>query len=216
MGENYINLPNKIAFAFLFLISFAVHSQYYHGLDIGINTTSATLDIDGSSNSENAIGFSVGYMYERDLSNMMFIRLGVSYNRRSFKAESVSGVTLYNEKWSSDAIELPINIGHYLNFNQRNFQFFVDAGANIAYNNRATIKNDTETIYLDIGKDADIKRMAFGANASIGLLIKKRVKFRVNYYHGLSNMANTDGYNWKNKTFSIALNYFLKEKEIVY
>ena len=90
----------------------------------------------------------------------------------------------------------------------------MDAGINFGYNNRATIKNNEETIRLDIGSDADINRMTIGANAGVGLLIKKRVKVRLNYYNSLSNIINTEGNVWKNKTFGLSLNYFLREKQV--
>ena len=141
--------------------------------------------------------------------------MGLNFNRRSFKAIKRSGINTTNEKWGIDVIEVPVNLGYYLNFNRRNFQFFVDAGLNAGFNNRAITKNDTETVFLDIGGDADVKRLSFGANASAGLLIKKRVKFRLNYYHGLTNIANTDNDTWKNRTISVSINYFLREK-IVY
>lgn len=217
MGEICINWTKHTFFKLFFFISItATYSQYYHGVAIGINTTSATFDVFGSSNSGNTTGFHIGYMYERDLSDMLFLRLGVTFNRRAFEANTVRGVTLYKEKWNTDAVEIPINFGHYINFNQRKSQFFVDAGINIAYNNRASNTTKTETIYLDIGADGEIKRTAFGANASIGVLLKKRIKLRVNYYYGLSNMATTENYTWKNKTISIGVNYFLKERELVY
>jgi len=101
-----------------------------------------------------------------------------------------------------------------LNWNNRNFQFFIDAGINLGYNSRVTTTNDVETIRLDIGSDADVNRIAIGANAGIGLLIKKRVKVRLNYYNGLSNIINTEGDTWKNKTFGVSLNYFLREKQV--
>lgn len=206
--------PRKSIVILLFLIPFITYSQYYQGLDIGLNTTTAEFNIDGSVNSGRVTGFLIGYVYERDISDMVFLRLGLTFNRRAFNVNTIRGVTIYNEKYGSDAIEIPVNLGYYLNWNRRNFQFFVDAGFNIGYNNRAIVKKENETVALDIGKDADIKRTAFGANGSMGLLIKKRLKVRLNYYYGLSNMANTDNYIWKNRTLSISLNYFLREKEV--
>lgn len=213
MRRIFINIP-YCTFLLLLLVPFISYSQFYHGLDIGANTTSASFNIDGATNSGNATGFTIGYVFERDVSDVIFVRFGVSFNRRTFKVNTIRGITIYNEKWSSDAIEIPVNLGYYLNFNRRNFQFFIDAGFNIAYNNRAVTKNDNETIFLNIGKDADIKRTAYGANVSFGLLVKKRIKVRLNYYYGLSNISNTNGNTWKNRTIGISINYFLKEKEV--
>jgi len=204
---------------FFFLILFIAKSsyaQFYHGLEFGTNYNNADFIIGESVEPSGAVGFLFGYLAERDLSDNLFFRIGINYNKRQFEAINRRGINTTDEKWTVDVIEVPINLGYYLNRNQRNFQFFVDAGVNLGYNNRVAVKNDVETIRLDIGSDAEIKQIAIGANISTGLLIKKRVKIRLNYYHGLSNIVNNENDSWKNKTFSLSLNYFLKEREIVY
>ncbi|RPD96161.1 PorT family protein [Aureibaculum marinum] len=213
-GVINIQLLFRRSFLLLFFVSFYSYSQFYHGLDVGITMTNATFAVDRSNEPSSAIGFSVGYMAERELNDRIFVRVGVNFNRRSFKAVSRRGVYKTNENWGTDVVEVPLNLGYYLNYNRRNFQFFVDAGLNIGYHNRAITKNDTETIYLDIGKDADVKRLSFGSNIGAGLLVKKRVKLRLNYYHGLTNIMNTPNDTWKNSTFSVSINYFLREKEV--
>lgn len=214
MGEQSTNALFKTFFLFLFFISAGVYGQFYHGLDVGINSTQTEFMVGESVEPSRGTGFHVGYMFERELSDRVFLRLGLNFNRRAFKAIKRSGINTSNEKWAIDVIEVPVNLGYYINFNRRNFQFFVDAGFNAGFNNRAIFKNDTETVFLDIGGDADVKRLSFGANASVGLLIKKRVKFRVNYYHGLTNIVNTDNDTWKNRTIGVSVNYFLREKEV--
>lgn len=214
MGVLTKNLLNKGIFFFLFFISYISYSQFYHGLVAGANLTKAEFRINESAEPSGALGFNVGYLAERDLSENLYVRLGFEFNRREFKAISRRGINTTNEKWGIDNVEIPVNFGYYLNWNNRNFQFFVDAGINIGYNMRAIIENDEETIRLDIGSDADINRIAMGANVGAGLLIKKRIKVRLNYYNGLSNIINTEGNTWKNKTFGLSINYFLREKEV--
>ncbi len=214
-GVHSIKIIRKGLLLLLLSISYFSYSQFYHGLDVGINITNPTFSVAQSNEPSSATGFFVGYIAERELSDKVFVRLGLNFNRRSFKAISRRGVYTTNEQWGIDVIEIPINLGYNLNFNRRNFQFFIDAGINTGFNNRAISKNDNETIFLDIGGDADIKRLSFGANAGLGLLIKSRVKVRLNYYHGLTNIMNTDSDTWKNKTFGLSVNYFLRDK-IVY
>ena len=214
MGEQTKNLLNKGIFFFLFFVSYISYSQFYHGLVVGTNLTNADFLVNESAEPSSALGFNVGYLAERDLSENLYIRLGFEFNRREFKAISRRGINTTNEKWGIDGLEIPINFGYYLNWNNRNFQFFVDAGVNIGYNMRAIIENDEETIRLDIGSDTEINRTAIGANVGAGLLIKKRIKVRLNFYNGLSNIVNTEGNTWKNKTFGLAINYFLREKEV--
>ena len=208
------NLLNKGIFFLLFFLSNLSYSQFYHGIELGVNMTNADFVVNESAEPSNAVGFFLGYLAERDLTDNVYIRLGANFTRRQFNAISRRGINTSEEKWGIDAVEIPVNLGYYLNWNNRNFQFFIDAGINLGYNSRVTTTNDVETIRLDIGSDADVNRIAIGANAGIGLLIKKRVKVRLNYYNGLSNIINTEGDTWKNKTFGVSLNYFLREKQV--
>ena len=83
---------------------------------------------------------------------------------------------------------------------------------NLGYNSRAFTKTEDETIRLDIGGDSDISRITIGANAGAGLLIKRRIKVRLNYYTSLTDIVTNEEDTWKNKTFGLSLNYFFKEK----
>ena len=209
-------IKKGIFFFMILFITKSSYAQFYHGVEFGANYNNTDFIFGESVEPTGAVGFLLGYLAERDLSDNLFFRIGINYNKRQFEAINRRGINTTDEKWSVDVIEIPINLGYYLNRNQRNFQFFVDAGVNLGYNNRVAVKNDVESIRLDIGSDADIKQIAIGANISTGLLVKKRVKIRLNYYHGLSNIVNIENDSWKNKTFSLSLNYFLKEREIVY
>ncbi len=214
MGLSIINLIKKSFFILFLLVSHLSFSQFYHGLEVGVNMNNADFMINESAEPSSATGFFLGYVAERDLSDNLYVRLGFNFNRREFKAISRRGINTTKEKWGIDAIEIPINLGYYVNWNNKNFQIFVDAGINLGYNNRAITTNDRETIRLDIGSDADIKRIAIGANVGTGLLVKKRFKVRLNYYNGLASIVNSDGDTWKNKTFGLSLAYFLREKQV--
>ena len=174
--------------------------------------TQADFSFGESTENGASFGYLIGYVAERDFSEDLYLRFGVNYNRREIKAEGRIGFEAAEEKWGVDLIEIPVNLGYYLNLNNRNFQFFIDAGLNIGFNSKAYVKNEEETIRLDIGGDTGVNRMSFGANIGGGLLIKKKLKFRLNYYHGLNNIATTEGDNWKNRTLALSVNYFLKEK----
>ena len=213
MGAKTLFRNGLITFIFLFVLQSA-SSQFYHGIEVGVHRNNADFMIGESGEASALTGFSIGYVAERDLNDNLFFRLGINFNRREFDAIARRGINTSNEKWGVDVIEIPVNIGYYLNWNRRNFQFFIDAGINLGYNNRAIVQNEEETIRLDIGSNADFKRFGFGANAGAGVLIKKRVKLRLNYYTNLANIANTEGDNWKNNTIGLSLNYFLREREV--
>ena len=201
-----------IYFSILFatISSFA---QFYHGIEVGANLNSATFMMDTSQEPTSAMGFSLGYAAERDLSENLYVKVAVLVNKRSLKAINRRGFNTTNETWGINIIEVPVNFGYYLNYNNRNFQFFVDAGLILDYNMRAFVENDTEKITLDIGSEGDIKRIATGASIGAGLLLKKRLKIRLNYYYGLTSVSNNENDEWKNKSFGISFNYFLKKRE---
>jgi len=212
MGTSTHNSPFRSIFVLFLLLSFSSHSQFHHGLDLGINLTSSDLMFEESFESGSALAFSIGYVAERDFSENLYLRFGVNYVQRTFNAEGLRGFVEIDEKWGIDGIEIPINMGYYLNWNNRNYQFFLDAGLNLGYNTRAFIQSEEETIRLEMGSDGEISRTAIGANIGAGLLIKSKLKVRLNYYNGLTNLANAEENTWKNKTFTLSLNYFLKEK----
>ncbi len=212
MGASIENSLHKLLFLLLLCVSYVSQGQFHHGLELGANMTNADFRVNDSAEPTSAIGFLLGYVAERDFSDNVYMRFGVSYNRRTFNAISRRGINTSEEKWGIDVIEIPINLGYYINWNNRNLQFFVDAGINLGYNGRAFVENDEETIRLDIGGDGEINRITIGANAGAGLLLKRRIKFRLNYYTSLTNIVNAEENTWKNKTFGLSINYFFKEK----
>ncbi len=212
MGTIIQNSLIKVLFFLCFFVCHNSQSQFHHGLELGLNMTNPDFRINDSAEPSSSLGFFVGYVAERDFSDNLYIRFGANYNRREFNAISRRGVNTSDEKWGITVIEVPVNLGYYLNYNNRNYQFFVDAGVNLGYNSRAFVKNEEETIRLDIGGDGDINRITIGGNAGVGLLIKRRIKVRLNYYTSLSDIVNTEENTWKNKTFGLSLNYFFKEK----
>ena len=204
----------RVTFIFSFLfVTTTTYGQFYHGIEVGSNYNNATFTIDTSQDPSGALGFSLGYAAERDLSENMYVKVAVLVNKRSLKATNIRGFNTTNEKWGVNVIEVPINLGYYLNYNNRNFQFFVDAGLTIDYNMRAYVENDTERITLDIGSEGVIKRIGTGVNFGGGLLFSKRLKVRLHYYYGLTSITNNEGDEWKNSAFGISLNYFLKKRE---
>jgi|GEM_PF-2958134 len=216
MGVSFKNSIRKGIFFLLFISAQQSFSQFYHGIEFGVNRTNPEFILNDSYTPTAGIGYYFGYLAERELDDNLFFRLAVNYNRRQFDAVAHRGAYSNNEKWNLDVIEIPLNLGYYLNWNQRKFQFFVDAGVNIGYNNKVSVTNDIETIRMDIGSDAEIKRLGMGANMGIGLLIKKRLKLRFHYYHGLSNLTTGEGNIWKNKVLGFSLSYFVKDKQITY
>ncbi len=213
MGKFCVFLRKGIFFFSIFFITTSSYGQFYHGIELGSGITNADFMLDTSREPSSAFGFSLGYAAERDLSESVYMKVAVLVTKRSFNANNIRGINTTQEKWGVNVIEIPLNLGYYLNFNNRNFQFFVEGGLNIDYNMRAFVKNDNETITLDIGGEGSVNRISTGVNVGAGLLFSKRIKVRLQYYNGLTNILNTDDDQWKNKAFGISLNYFLKKRE---
>ncbi len=213
MGEIFSFIKKGIFFFSILLVTESSYGQFYHGIEIGSSVTNADFMFDTSREPSSDFGYSLGYAAERNLSESVYIKVAVLASKRSFNASNIRGINTTEEKWGLNVIEIPINLGYYLNFNNRNFQVFIEGGLNIDYNMRASIENDNETITLDIGSEASVNRISTGVNIGAGLLFSKRIKVRLLYYKGLTNVFNTESDEWKNKAFGISLNYFLKKRE---
>ena len=203
----------RVASLLILFVATASYAQFYHGVEVGANFNYPDFIIGESQDPSGAIGFSLGYIAERDLSEKLYIKLGVLVNKRAHEAVSIRGFNTDNETWGLNVIEVPVNFGYYLNYNNRNFQFFIDAGVNFDYIMRAYVENSNEKITLDLGSEGDVKRIGAGASIGAGLLLKKRVKVRISYYYGLTSIANNDNDEWSNNAFGISFSYFLKKRE---
>ncbi len=201
-----------ISFSILFAAT-SSFAQFYHGIEVGANLNSATFMMDTSQEPTSAIGFSLGYAAERDLSENLYVKVAVLVNKRGLKAVNQRGFNTSDETWGLNVIEVPVNFGYYLNYNNRNSQFFIEAGLSFDYIMRAFVENSTEKITLDISSEGDVKRIAAGANIGAGILLSKRLKMRVSYYYGLTSVANNENDEWKNNTIGVSFNYFLKKRE---
>ncbi len=213
MGQFFSFIKKRIFFFFILFSGFSVYGQFYHGIEIGSSITNADFMMDTSREPKSSLGFSLGYAAERDLSESVYVKVAVLATKRSFNANNIRGINTSKEKWGLNVIEIPINLGYYLNYNNRNFQIFVEGGLNVDYNMRGFIKNDDETITLDIGNEGSVNRISTGVNVGVGLLFSKRTKVRLYYYNGLTNVLTTENDQWKNKAIGISLNYFLKKRE---
>ena len=213
MGEIFSFIKKEIFFFSIILVTTSSYGQFYHGVEIGARVTNADFMMDTSREPSSDFGFSLGYAAERDLSQNIYLKVAVLASKRSFNANNIRGINTTEEKWGINVIEIPINLGYYLNVNNRNFQIFVEGGLNVDYNIRASVKNDNETITLDIGSEASINRISTGVNIGAGLLFSKRMKAKLHYYKGLTNVFKTEDDIWKNSAIGITLNYFLKKRE---
>jgi len=210
---NFKRIKKGEVLLFVLFITTTTFGQFYHGVEGGANWNSGTFMIDTSEDRASDFGFSLGYVAERDLSEKVYMKVAVLVTKRGLKAVNNRGFNTTDESWGLNVIEVPLNFGYYINYNNRNRQIFVDAGLSIDYVMRAFVENPDEKITLDIGGEGSVKRLGAGVNVGTGLLLNKRLKFRVYYYYGLTSVAANENDQWKNSAFGVSFNYFLKKRE---
>lgn len=189
-------------FAALFLVSLSTYGQMTHGFEIGANLMSANVNLDNEDLvTTTAVGPRTGYVSEYNLNENLFLRGAALFLQKGFKYE--------NESWVINSIDIPINIGYSVDIKPGKLKWFIDGGASIEFNTKATTRINDETIILIIGKEeGEIKSISSGINFGTGIEFSNLIKLRINYYSGLTNMINTSGSDeWKNQYIGLSLNF---------
>lgn len=190
-----------IAILFMQVVVFA---QYKGGMEIGGNLMGADFILEEPIATQDSWGIRLGYVGEYQISDHLYARGAALINQRGFK--------FGGERWALSAIDVPVNLGYALNLNDKNLKLFIDGGFNFAYNFRAFTKSNGEIVTLEIGnEEGDIKMFSTGFNVGGGLQFSEKIKVRVNYYSGLTNLLRTEGDEWKNHVIGLSLNFFFKK-----
>lgn len=188
------------------VLSSSVSAQMTHGFELGANLMSSNFDIDNQEiDTKTAVGPRGGYVGEYNLNESVFLRGAALFMQKGFKFE--------NENWVINSIDVPISIGYSTKISSDKLKWFIDAGASIEFNTKATTRIDDETVELIIGKEeGDIKSTSSSISFGTGLEFASLLKFRANYYTGLTNMINTSGSdNWKNQYIGLSLNFLFRK-----
>jgi hypothetical protein len=80
-------------------------------------------------------------------------------------------------------------------------------------NQGAIVYNGTTVFKDKLGKDKQWKRLDYGMQAGIGMIIQK-IAFRVNYSYGLANIAQYENYTNKNRIIGISLGYVITKTSL--
>lgn len=183
-----------------------VNAQMTHGFELGVNLMSANFTVDDQKiDTKTAIGPRVGYVGEYNHNESLFLRGAVLFMQKGFK--------FGDENWVVNSIDIPINLGYTTPINGDKLKWFIDGGFSLEFNTKATTKIDDETIEIIIGKDeGEIKSFSNGINFGTGIEFSQLLKFRINYYTGLTNLINTDGSDeWKNQYIGLSLNFMFRK-----
>lgn len=193
-------------FIAMFAMTFVAQAQMTHGFELGANLMSANFTVDNEKiDTKMAVGPRAGYVGEYNLSDQVFLRGAALFMQKGFK--------FGDENWVINSIDIPINVGYATDIKPDKLKWFIDAGASIEFNTKATTRIDDETVELIIGKeDGEIKPSSAGINFGTGIEFANLVKFRVNYYSGLSNMLQGPGTSeWKNQYIGLSLNFLFRK-----
>ncbi len=195
-------MKRTIFLGLFFVCSLSSFAQYRGAVEVGANIMSANFVLDGPVDTKSTWGIRLGYVGEYSLSKSLYFRFGLLINQRGFK--------LADERWGLNALDVPLNIGYSVPLNDNGFEFFIDGGLNLEYNFHAFTKINDELVALSIGSEQqDIKTFGTGFNFGTGFQVSKRVKTRVSYYKGLTNLVRTTNDEWKNNVLGFAVIYFL-------
>lgn len=177
------------------------YSQYKGGMEVGGNIMMADLTISDPIETSSSWGIRLGYVGEYAFSETTYFRGALLINQRGFK--------FADERWGLNVIDLPLNVGFAPSLGAGNLKWFIDGGLNIGFSFRAFTKIDGELTTLTIGSGPDdIKILSTGFNIGTGLQFSEKLKLRVNYYNGFTNMVQSPGDEWKNQVLGVALNFF--------
>lgn len=185
------------------------YGQMAHGFELGANLMSANFTIDSETiETKTAVGPRGGYVGEYNFNNHFFLRGAALFMQKGFKFE--------NENWVINSIDIPISIGYATDIKPGKLRWFIDGGASIEFNTKATTKIDDDTIELIIGKgEGELKSTSSGIIIGTGVEFSNLLKLRVTYYSGLTNMINTSGTDeWKNQYIGLSLNFLFRKQNL--
>ncbi len=180
--------------------------QMTHGFELGANLMNANFTLENTQiDTKNAIGPRAGYVGEFNITDELYIRGALLYMQKGFK--------FAEETWAVNSFDIPVSLGYTIDLNGDKLQWFVDGGISVAYNTRAITRIDDEPVELIIGKnDGEIKAVSSGLNFGTGLQFSQLIKFRVNYYNGLTNLVYTESTDeWKNHYLGVSLNFLFRK-----
>lgn len=190
---------------YLFFIGLSAQSQIAHGFELGANLMNGDFSIeDQKVDTKIAIGPRAGYVGEFNITDKLYLRGALLYMQKGFK--------FAEETWAVNSFDIPVNMGYSLDLNGDKLQWFLDGGVSIEYNTRAITRINDETVELIIGKnEGEIKAVSSGLNFGTGIQFSRLIKFRVNYYSGLTNLINTEtSDSWKNQYIGFSLNFLFR------
>lgn len=207
--------------------NFGYESPITYGIKGGANFASAQLSADGTSatyNTGKLTNFAVGAFVNVAVNNNFSFQPGLYYSGKGFKIDEISldldlgsgiaGSSTTTIKTNIAYIQIPVNFLFTANNNAG--QLFIGGGpfAAAAINAKANVKGDVSASFggqtvtehvdesqdLEIGSDADIKRLDYGVTGMAGFKFRNGFLISANYDLGLANISGGSDDEGKLKT----------------
>jgi hypothetical protein len=204
-NPEYEVMPNDpVEFVSLFE-TFSSLSVFSFGLNFGANATNPRIIepyVQGDMNQTESrnitrAGYQVGLSINRYIARHMFINLGICYVNNSYKfvEEQTLFVTSQDPvttslKESLVRYEVPLSIGY--EFEHRNFNSFIRAGASISKISRVTGLPEKESVQAEENMTEYREDFLYMCHAGAGIKYKiprGYLVFDVRYHYGLNNIV---------------------------
>jgi len=186
--------------------TFRTLSVFSFGLSLGPNLTNPRIiepysqgDINHTeSRNVTGVGYQAGLSMNRYIARRVFLNLGINIIHNSYKfieeqtqtVTSQDPVTTTSLKESLDRYEVPLSIGY--EFEHRNFNSFVRAGASISKIFRAAGLPETDAIQAEENMTDSKEDILYMCHAGAGIKYKiprGYLVFDVRYHYGLNNIV---------------------------
>lgn len=177
------------------------YCQHALGLKAGGNLATVKRDNSFGNDDKHRIGFHMGFLAEKDISQNTYIRSELFHSRKGSKIyNSSSGITMLND---ADYLNLPLLVGYRLS---PAFSFYF--GPELGY--ALGQSKDDANNYRDFD---------FGLDGGILYNLTSAFALDLRYTYGLVKMKNKQGnidpapiYDGQNRVAQLGVNYYFKQR----
>lgn len=215
-----------------FLLSFCISlsaqdSPVRFGVNAGVNLSDAMIGTAETNGSSFRLGYQVGVTVDYAISPKFYVLSGLSFITKGSKIEDLDytsytgGFPDFTHKFEQQYLQLPLYGAYKLNLSN-DLDLMLGVGPYFAYGiggktkkklNGGGIWGDgtSEREYKTFGKNEEVyqdvlKRFDFGVGALVNLEYKK-VNFNIGYEQGITDIARSDYYKYRNYSLTFSAGY---------
>lgn len=226
---NSLKLTLGTFFLFICVSLSAQNSPFRFGINAGINASNAMIGTAETNGSSFRFGYQAGVTVDYAISRKFYALTGLSFIVKGSKIEDldytsyVGGVPNFTHKFEQQYLQLPLYGAYKLSLSN-DLSLMFGVGPYFAYGiggktkktlNDGAVFGDGTSVREDktFGKDTDqyynnenLKRFDFGVGVLANLEYRK-VNFNLGYEQGISNIAESDQYKYRNCSLTFSVGY---------